>query len=79
MDGLRVEKRVPRPHRQVHVGHAHIRSIHSGTQSPSVKQGIALARIHRKYSKIGTKVEIDIRGKRATAEVVRGAFYKRDY
>ena len=53
--------------------------VTSGTRSPSLGVGIALARVPKKLSRAGTELELDIRGKRAKATVVKGAFYKRDY
>lgn len=77
--GLVVEKRIPRPHCAVEVDGKVIGEITSGTKSPSLKEGIALARVARRFSKIGTELEVDIRGKKAKARVVQGSFYKRDY
>ena len=53
--------------------------VTSGTKSPTLKSGIALARVARRFSKVGTELEVDIRGKKAKAVVVQGSFYKRDY
>ena len=77
--GLVVEKRIPRPHCAVEVNGQVVGEITSGTKSPSLKQGIALARVARRFSRIGTELEVDIRGKKAKAVVVKGSFYKRDY
>ena len=77
--GIVVEKRVPRPHCAIEVDGQVIGEITSGTKSPSLKQGIALARVARRFSKVGTELEVDIRGKKAKARVVKGSFYKRDY
>lgn len=77
--GLVVEKRIPRPHCAVEVDGQVIGEITSGTKSPSLKQGIALARISRRFARVGTELEVDVRGKKAKARVVQGSFYKRDY
>jgi aminomethyltransferase len=53
--------------------------VTSGTKSPSTGKAVALAYLRPDLIKAGTQVEVDVRGKRAPAEVVAGPFYKRDY
>jgi aminomethyltransferase len=53
--------------------------ITSGTKSPSTGKAVALAYVRPDLTKAGTKLEVDVRGKRAEAEVVAGPFYKRNY
>ena len=53
------------------VGH-----ITSGTFSPTVNRGIAMARIESAYTKIGTALEVEIRGARHAATVAPLPFYK---
>ncbi|MCO4743346.1 MAG: glycine cleavage system aminomethyltransferase GcvT [Proteobacteria bacterium] len=55
------------------VGH-----ITSGTRSPSLGIGICLAYVRPDLSRVGTRLVIDVRGREAEAEVVKGPFYKRD-
>lgn len=55
------------------VGH-----ITSGTRSPSLGIGICLAYVRRDLCRPGTRLIIDVRGREAEAEVVKGSFYKRD-
>ena len=50
----------------------------SGTLSPSVGLGIGLAYLPAQAAKIGQAVEIDVRGKRIPATVVKKPFYKQD-
>lgn len=50
--------------------------VTSGTFSPSLKKPIALGYVPRELSKTGSQVEIDIRGKRFPATVVKPPFYK---
>ena len=40
---------------------------------------IAMAYILKQHAKIGTKIQVDVRGKRAEGVVVKGAFYQRNY
>ena len=79
MVGVRVEDRIPRPHCLVYVNDEEIGEVTSGTKSPVLGYGIAMAYVNKEYSKVGTELEIDVRGKRAKATVVQGAFYRRDY
>lgn len=77
--GLEVEKRIARSHCAVEVDGEVIGEVTSGTKSPLTGKNIALARIEKRYARPGTKVDIDIRGKKAAATVVKGAFFTRDY
>ena len=51
--------------------------ITSGLPSPTLGYPIALARILREYAEPGTKLEVDLRGKREAFEVVETPFYSR--
>ena len=51
--------------------------VTSGTQTPFLKKAIGFAMIPADMAALGTSIEIDIRGKRARAEVVPEPFYKR--
>jgi aminomethyltransferase len=51
--------------------------VTSGTQSPSLNQGIGLGFVPPEYSKAGTEIEIEIRGKKHPAQVVPKPFYKK--
>jgi aminomethyltransferase len=53
-----------------------IGQITSGTYSPTVKAGIALARVDVAQAAPGTEVVVDIRGRRAPATVVELPFYR---
>lgn len=50
--------------------------ITSGTWSPTLEEAIALAYIPRDLAKIGTKLEVEIRGKNHPGEVVKKPFYR---
>ncbi len=51
--------------------------VTSGTQTPFLKKAIGMAYVPLHMSKLGTELEIDIRGRRAKAIVVQMPFYKR--
>ncbi|MFX4302646.1 glycine cleavage system aminomethyltransferase GcvT [Alicyclobacillus tolerans] len=49
----------------------------SGTQSPTLKTPIGLAMLDMAYTAIGTQVEVEIRGRKVLAEVIKTPFYRR--
>ncbi|MDQ2686821.1 MAG: hypothetical protein M3Y28_03035 [Armatimonadota bacterium] len=53
-----------------------IGTVTSGTFSPTVKAGIAMARIHEAQAALETHVFVDIRGRKAGAKVVKLPFYR---
>jgi aminomethyltransferase len=74
--GLRMKDRlIPRPHHPVLAGEDQVGEITSGTFSPTLKVGIAMAYLSpRDRLKAGDEVEIDVRGRRGKAEVVKPPF-----
>lgn len=56
-----------------------IGSVTSGTYSPSLKKAIAIAFVSPEFSDIGKELEVDIRGQRIAARVVKTPFYARPY
>lgn len=68
----------PRAHYEVYTKEGELLSeLTSGVLSPSLKQGIALAYLPSEHAKLGTLVEIDVRGRRFEAKVVKKPFYKK--
>lgn len=53
-----------------------IGAVTSGTFSPTVKAGIAMARVHEAQAALETHVFVDIRGRKAGATVVKLPFYR---
>lgn len=49
----------------------------SGTHCPFIGYAVAMAMLGIDYAEIGTRVEVDVRGRRIAAEVVALPFYKR--
>jgi aminomethyltransferase len=74
--GLRMHDRlIPRPHYPVYAREDHVGETTSGTFSPTLKVGIALAYLSPvDRFKPGDQVEVDIRGRRGAAEVVKPPF-----
>lgn len=54
-----------------------IGTVTSGTFSPTLQTPIAMAYIHREMAHIGTQIDVDIRGSKASAEIVPIPFYTR--
>ena len=55
-----------------------IGEVTSGIPSPTLGYPIAMALVKREFSEVGSEVDVDIRGKRATFDVVSLPFYKRE-
>ena len=76
--GLRLTGRgVPRAHMPVYAGERLIGETTSGTFSPTAKTGIALALLDTAAGvSDGDRVEVDVRGRRLEAEVVKPPFVR---
>jgi aminomethyltransferase len=72
-----IDRGIPRTHYPVYVGDKQIGEVTTGTQSPTLKKNVGLALVQAEYAALGTRVEVEIRGKRLKAEVVATPFYKR--
>jgi aminomethyltransferase len=74
--GLRMKDRlIPRPHYPVQAGGDQVGETTSGTFSPTLKVGIAMAYLApRDGFKAGDEVEIEVRGRSGVAEVVKPPF-----
>jgi len=51
--------------------------VTSGTQTPFLKKAIGLAMVPIELTAVGTRLEIDVRGRSCSAKVVAEPFYKR--
>ena len=67
----------PRPHYPIWANGASVGEVVSGTQSPSLNLGIGMGYVPPEFSKPETKIEIEIRGKRAPAVVVPKPIYRK--
>ncbi len=72
-----VGKRVAREGAAVVVGDREVGKVTSGTFSPTLEKPIAMAYVESGTARLGQSVELDIRGKREPAAIVRLPFYKR--
>jgi len=67
----------PRPHYPVVVNGQIVGEVCSGTQSPSLGAGIGMAYLPVAAATTGTHIEIEIRGRRFLAEIVKKPFYRK--
>ena len=73
-----VDKGIPRPHMKVldEAGQA-VGEVTSGTMSPTLREPIGLAYVPTALAAPGTRLQIDLRGRPAAAEVVKTPFVSR--
>lgn len=77
--GLKVTGRgIVREHSDVYDGEKKIGVTTSGTHCPYLKAPVAMALLENGYTIVGTSVEVDVRGRRVVAEVVKLPFYQRE-
>ena len=76
--GIRMDERaIPREHYTITDAEGNkIGETTSGTWSPTVKAGIATARVNLSHADLGRRVFVDIRGRRAPATTVSLPFYR---
>jgi aminomethyltransferase len=67
----------PRPHYAVFQNGARIGEVTSGTLSPSLNYGIGMAYLPSAQAKVGTELEIEIRGQKFPAVIEKKPFYKK--
>jgi aminomethyltransferase len=67
----------PRPGYNIVVGGETVGPVVSGTQSPSLGCGIGLGYVAPALAEPGTAIEIEIRGRRFPAEVIKKPFYRK--
>jgi aminomethyltransferase len=76
-----LERGIPRQGYAIYTadGTSKIGAVTSGTQSPSLKEAIAIAYVTPSHAAVGTRITVDIRGTKVLAEIVPTPFYKRPY
>lgn len=70
-------KRIPRTHFDVTKGSEKAGWVTSGTFSPTFQKSLGMAYVAAPYAEKGTRLELDIRGKKEDIEIVPLPFYKR--
>jgi aminomethyltransferase len=68
----------PRSHYAVFSDNAQVGEVTSGTLSPSLNYGIGMAYIDTPRARIGSKIEIEIRGQRFPAVIEKKPLYKKN-
>jgi len=71
-----LEKAFPRPHYPIIKNGETVGDVTSGTVSPMLEKGICLGYVAKDYTKVGTELAVQIRGKDVPAVVVKPPFYK---
>jgi aminomethyltransferase len=72
-----IDRAIARHGYDVYVKGAKTGVVTSGTQTPYLKKAIGMTYLPVQETRVGTEVEIDVRGRRARAQVVPLPFYKR--
>ena len=67
----------PRPHYPVFDNGERIGEVTSGTLSPSLNWGVGLAYVSTPHAKIGSKIDIEIRGQKFPATIEKKPLYKK--
>jgi aminomethyltransferase len=67
----------PRPQYPIWVNGAKVGEVVSGTQSPSLNNGIGLGYVPPEFAKPGTAIEIEIRGRQFKATVVQKPIFRK--
>ena len=67
----------PRPGYAIFAGGEKIGDVVSGTQSPSLSAGIGMGYVPPAIAVPGTKIEIEVRGRRFAAEIVKKPIYRK--
>ena len=70
-----LERGIPRPHHEVWSDDKKIGVVTSGTMSPLLRCGIAMAYVDSSYAEYGRKVYVQIRKRRVLGEIVKSPFY----
>jgi aminomethyltransferase len=72
-----IDKGIARDHYPVIIDDQEAGFVTSGSPAPYLKKNIGLAMLPIDKTAIGTRFQIDVRGRRLTAEVVATPFYRR--
>ncbi len=74
-----VERAVPRDHYAIAVGDKVVGYVTTGMKSPTLDKFLGLGYVTRDYTKLGTEIDILVRGQPKKAKVVKRPFYQPRY
>lgn len=69
-----IDRGIPRQDYELYIGDEKVGKVTSGTMSPTLKIGIGMGYIKRELAKVGTEIQMDVRGKRLKAIIVKPPF-----
>ena len=69
-----LDRAIPRQGYELYHDDTRVGKVTSGTMSPSLEIGIGTGYVQREFSKIGTEICLDVRGKRLKALIVKPPF-----
>ncbi len=72
-----VDRGIPRSGNEIFAGGQRVGFITSGTMSPTLGKAVGMGYVSIEHSGAGSPLEVDIRGKRRKALVVKTPFYRR--
>lgn len=70
-----LEKAIPRHDYLVKFGGTIVGKVTSGTMSPSLRRGIAMAFVQKEFAEVGTILSVEIRGRNCSAIIVKTPFW----
>ncbi|MCI0524104.1 MAG: glycine cleavage system aminomethyltransferase GcvT [Acidobacteria bacterium] len=71
------DKGIARDHYPIFINGEEVGLVTSGSHAPYLKKNIGLGYLPIEHTDIGSKFEVDVRGRRLAAQVVQTPFYKR--
>jgi aminomethyltransferase len=71
---IKADKFIARQHYKIFANDKEIGIVTSGNMSPSLNKPIAMGYVAAEFKSVGTQVEIEARGKRFLAEVIKTPF-----
>ena len=74
---IMIDRAIPRNGYEVYIGTNKIGTVTSGTMSPSLGRGIAIAQIKKKYYFLDENIQINVRGVMKLAKIIKPPFYKK--
>ena len=72
-----IDRGIPRHGYPIFIGEEQIGIVTTGTQSPTLQKNVGLALLNAEHAVIDNEIQVEIRGKRLKALVVKTPFYKR--